>query len=237
MNQDNKEWRVIKEFPNYFISEYGDIYSTYKSGKFLSPKEDKDGYYEVCLIHNKVRHCRRVHRLVGMTFLENKDNLPLINHKDLNVKNNHYSNLEWCTVAHNNKHYHSNVSNKKVLSSFSKEDLLEMISQYKSGKSQKEVALMFGLESRPDVISEIVTGRRFSELTGVTRDINFEQRTTSKLTDEVVLTILEKYYKHGISQKELCSYYCVSPAQISRILDGSRRKSLYEKYFNTTEIE
>lgn len=93
----------------YRISEYGDIYSTYKSGRILSPKEDKDGYYEVCLTRNKVRHYFRVHRLVGMVFLDNPNNLPIINHKDLDVKNNHYSNLEWCSFTHNTKHYYDNV--------------------------------------------------------------------------------------------------------------------------------
>ena len=42
-----------------------------------------------------------VHRIVGMTFLPNPQNLPEINHKDNNPKNNNVSNLEWCTRKYN----------------------------------------------------------------------------------------------------------------------------------------
>lgn len=225
------EWRVIPDFPMYSISEYGDIYSSYKSGKMLSPKEDKDGYYEVCLTNNGVRHYIRVHRLVGMVFLENKDNLPLINHKDLNVKNNHYSNLEWCTYTHNTRHYYANTLESKTLSSCSKEELLQIIDLYNSGKSQKEVANLFGLTCRPDAISELVSGRRFSELTGVTKSDNFSKRTTEKISDEIVWKILKSVYELNIPQKELCDEYSMSPAQLSRIVNGTRRKRVYDLYF------
>ena len=226
------EWRVIPEFPSYRISEDGQVYSTYKSGKILSPKEDKDGYFEVCLTENKVRYYVRVHRLVGMAFLENLNNLPLINHKDMNVKNNNYSNLEWCTPTHNTKHFYENSLEHKSLSAFSKEELLAIIECYNSGKSQKEVASLFGLQSRPDVISEVVTGRRFSELTGIIKSEDFKQRTTEKITDEDVLHILKSVYELKIPQKTLCDLYNMSPAQLSRIVSGSRRKDVYQVYMN-----
>lgn len=226
------EWRVIPEFPSYRISEDGQVYSTYKSGKILSPKEDKDGYFEVCLTENKVRHYVRVHRLVGMAFLENPNNLPLINHKDMNVKNNGYSNLEWCTYTHNTKHFYENSLEHKSLSAFSREELLAIVECYNSGKSQKEVAALFGLQSRPDVISEIVTGRRFSELTGIVKSEDFKQRTTEKITDEDVLHILKSVHELKVPQKTLCDLYNMSPAQLSRIVNGSRRKDIYNLYMS-----
>ncbi len=227
------QWRVLKEYPSYRISEFGDVYSTHKSGKMLSPKEDKDGYLEVCLTENKTPNYVRVHRLVGMAFLDNDQNLPIINHKDLNVKNNHYTNLEWCTNSYNLKHYYENTAKRKVLSSYSNEDLIAMVTAYRNGMSQKDVAALFGLEARPDVITELVTGRRFSEITGITKDCDFKQRTTAKVTDEDILVILHKIHQDKIPQSVLCSEYGLSPAQLSRIANGTRRRVVYEQFMTT----
>lgn len=49
-----------------------------------------------------------VHRLVAVAFIPNPNNLPLVNHKDLNKANNHISNLEWATVSENTQHYYDN---------------------------------------------------------------------------------------------------------------------------------
>lgn len=45
-----------------------------------------------------------VHRLVAKAFLPNPENLPMINHKDENPRNNTVSNLEWCTALYNSNY-------------------------------------------------------------------------------------------------------------------------------------
>lgn len=225
-------WKDVVGFEGlYKISEYGDIQSFYKSKKLLKPKKDKDGYFGVALSKNGKAHHLRVHRLVAMTFLDNVSNLPMVNHKDLDVKNNHYSNLEWCTFVHNTKHYYENALDKRTLSSLSKSELIDLVECYKSGKSHKHLCKDFKLDCRPDAISEVVTGRRFSELTGIVKSDDFKQRTTEKISDEDVLTLLSAYHHHNAPQKQLCDKYNLSPAQLSRIVNGTRRKEIYDIFF------
>lgn len=52
---------------------------------------------------NGKMHNIPVHRLVALSFLENDNDYPCINHIDGNKLNNNVNNLEWCTYSHNSK--------------------------------------------------------------------------------------------------------------------------------------
>ena len=51
-----------------------------------------------------------IHRLVAVAFIENKENLPIINHKDECKSNNSFDNLEWC----NHTNYGSCIAKMKA---------------------------------------------------------------------------------------------------------------------------
>ena len=72
-------------------------------GKFLKKQLQKQtGYNTVTLYDNDRKgKIKSVHRLVAETFLENKNNYPVVNHIDGNKQNNNVNNLEWCTISHN----------------------------------------------------------------------------------------------------------------------------------------
>lgn len=113
-------WKDIPGYEGYYqISTFGNVksidrtvkqvcgknpskyqYNHYKS-VLLKPFYRKDGYIEVSLCKNKKYKKYLIHRLMGITFLENKYNYPEINHKDENKQNNNLSNLEWCTSKYN----------------------------------------------------------------------------------------------------------------------------------------
>ena len=66
----------------------------------------KNGYYDIIVFNNKEKKFKtfRVHRLVCLTFLENPENKPFVNHKDENRLNNKIENLEWMTNKENVNH-------------------------------------------------------------------------------------------------------------------------------------
>ena len=89
---------VFKDIQNYEglyqISSYGRVFSI-KHKKFLILRKNNKGYLQVQL-YNQGRKVYKVHRLVADAFIENKNNLPQVNHLDGNKNNNHVDNLEWC---------------------------------------------------------------------------------------------------------------------------------------------
>ena len=104
----------------YKVSNLGKILSLNyrRTGKaeLLNPGTDKDGYFQVILYKNGESKTCKVHRLIAETFLENPENLPEVNHKDENKKNNFVflnedgsvdkkrSNLEWKNHRDNLNH-------------------------------------------------------------------------------------------------------------------------------------
>ncbi len=97
-----EEWRTVTEFPNYDVSNLGNIKNN-KSGKMLRPCV-KSGYYHISLVNDSNKKNFKVHRLVALLFIENPENKSEVNHKDKNKLNNHLSNLEWMTRRENNIH-------------------------------------------------------------------------------------------------------------------------------------
>lgn len=84
----------------YSITNDGKVYS-YISGRYLNKGCDKDGYPLVTLSRDNYRRTYRIHRLVAETFVDNLENKKEVNHKDFNVKNNWFENLEWVTQEEN----------------------------------------------------------------------------------------------------------------------------------------
>jgi hypothetical protein len=100
MNEINETWKPIIGYESrYIISNKGEVKSL-KRNKLLK-KELRRNYWSVQLYNgSKFKHFS-IHRLVGIHFIENPNNLPFINHIDENKLNNNANNLEWCTASYN----------------------------------------------------------------------------------------------------------------------------------------
>ena len=98
------KWQPIKEYDGlYLISDSGIVFSA-RTGKQIQPQINKKGYVRVELNLNGIEKKYYVHRLVAEAFIPNPDNLPCVNHKDENPRNNNADNLEWCTHEYNSNY-------------------------------------------------------------------------------------------------------------------------------------
>lgn len=101
------EWVIIKEFPNYKISNSG-IVKNFKTNNII--KQVLCGqYYKVTLNDspNKKLKNYKIHRLVGEYFITNPDNFNIIDHIDGDKLNNNVTNLRWCSPSTNVNNWYS----------------------------------------------------------------------------------------------------------------------------------
>ena len=106
----NEQWKPIKGFEGFYeVSSLGNVRSLdrpwkdgwgnpcIRKGKVLAPQPNSRGYKRIELKANGKKERHFVHRLVAIAFVENPNNLPVVNHKDFNIVNNCADNLEWTT--------------------------------------------------------------------------------------------------------------------------------------------
>ena len=94
-------FKKIKGYPLYSISTEGRIRKN-SNGKMLTPSKKPNGYMSINLFMSDGRRRKElVHRLVALTFIENPNHLPQVNHIDRVRDNNCVNNLEWVTCAEN----------------------------------------------------------------------------------------------------------------------------------------
>jgi hypothetical protein len=171
MAHDEIQWKQNSHYPNYAISEYGDVKRLTNStnaiaGKILKPWSHQ-GYLELHLTANGIQKRFKVHSLVAEAFIGVRPEGLQVNHKDCDKLNNHYSNLEYVTAAENTRHAwrngrcHVGESSKKAVL---KEWQVRGILTLKSKMAVREVAKLF--RCGVGTVSEIQTRKIWKHVDG-----------------------------------------------------------------------
>ena len=193
----------------YIITKNQKVYNvdTEKEKKFSI---GTTGYYIVNLYISKngKYKTRSIHRLMAEAFIENPENLPIINHIDGNKLNDEIENLEWCTYSYNNKHAYdtglktpSCVSSEKCnLTLHDRFDAEEVCYNLKFGYTPKAMHEMFGIDY--DFAAKIFQRKTWKN---VSQYYDFSNVILyNKFFTIPEIRKMKKYFNIGLSIKEIC---------------------------------
>lgn len=116
-NMEIEVWKDIDGYEGYYqVSNLGGVRSVdrivlykngqkrFHAGKVIKPQMDYQGYLRVGLNVSGNFKTYRIHRLVVLNFLTNKENKDQVNHINGIKNDNRLLNLEWVTGSENIKH-------------------------------------------------------------------------------------------------------------------------------------
>lgn len=113
-------WKVITDFPDYFVSNYGRVKSLkFKKERIIKPYK-RSKYFSVDLCMNGKKNIKQLHILVFETHSNYKLNdSECVHHLDENKYNNCYSNLKkmldkYHKIFHHIGKHHSNKTKRKM---------------------------------------------------------------------------------------------------------------------------
>ena len=146
------EWRAVPEFPDYQISEFGDVRRVVrKKGNFglRKPYLTNHGYLWIVLRRAGYRRACGIARLVALAFIgppptpkheaAHEDGVPL---------HNHHSNLRWKTKSENQmdrvRHGTSNRGERHAMCRLD-EDRVRRIRTYLSSRNNRQISNLFGV--------------------------------------------------------------------------------------------
>lgn len=174
-------WKEIKGYEGlYQVSNFGRVRSFHDrhkgKEKILATVLNRDGYLYLTLSKDKKQKAYYVHRLVAEAFLQNPNNLPDVNHKNIdnlsssdNKADNRVENLEWITDKDNTKHAYKHglkVSQKGSESSrakFSEEQVLKIRELYsEKDMSYRKLAKKYNISL--SAVRDIITRKTWTHI-------------------------------------------------------------------------
>lgn len=229
----NEEWKPIPGYEGiYEVSNMGRIKS------FPKPSNGRKiiilknivccyGYYHVNLHKEGISTRKRIHRIVGLSFLENPLNLPEVNHKKGKKWDNRAGELEWSTQQDNITHA-IETGLSKVYGEDSCKSLLtneQAIEIFNSEKPSKELSKKYGVDS--NVINCIRSGKTYSIATG-----KIYVQSYSKMSTDQVMSIFNAVGP----LKEIAALFKTNEYSVRCIKNGKKFSSITGKLYDPIKI-
>lgn len=198
-----EQFKKIKGYSHYRIYSNGKIYSEFIN-RYITPTEDSSHYLQNTLVDDESnRKTIKTHRLVAIAFLPNPENLPDVNHKDFNRKNNNVDNLEWCTSEYNSQYTaRFNIdTNKKVyitLSPLTEEMVLLIPTLLNYGFSIKLISKLYKVGHI--TIRNIVSGKTWKWL-----KLKFNRTFFERSIIQIPIELYNELQKVGVDNTVLNS--------------------------------
>lgn len=159
-----EEWRVIKDFPDYVVSNYGRVMK-FKRKYIMKQTLNSKGYSYARPNGHKIF----IHKLVMEAFYGPRPVGLEINHLDMDKTNNRLSNLEYCTRKDNAKHAIKNgrggyfkKGKNHIRAKLRDEDILRIRALVSNGHSKSSVGRIFNVKC--SAIYNIIKGRTWNWL-------------------------------------------------------------------------
>lgn len=194
-NVIDEKTELWKKFPlneNYEVSNQGRIkrkeitlHNRTLSEKILTNTITSDGYFKVGVKINNIQKDKRVHQLVGITWLDNPNQYKEINHINGNKLDNRVENLEWCNSSQNQFHAINNHLQPNRVKNYegklTKEQRDKIKSEYKLGNiTQRELGEKYKVSH--SVINAIVN-KKYNYGENVFNEYDFFLETLEKLNN------------------------------------------------------
>lgn len=160
-------WRVIPGFGCYLIQRDGTIFST-RTNIFLKTHLTRKGYYHVGLISDSGRpRSRPVHLLLLTTFKPKKKPWLVCRHLNGIRTDNRLENLEWGTVAQNNRDRQVHGTNlygeRHPMVKLREKQVIEIKRSYFAGEmTRRQISESYGIGRA--TVDDIVTGTTWKYL-------------------------------------------------------------------------
>ena len=163
-----EEFRDIKGFENYQVSNLGRIYSKKRRACLKVKRLAGRGYYQVRLSKEGKYYYKNLHRLIAETFIPNPNKYRTVNHINGNKLDNRLSNLEWaddCRQQHEACLLGLKPTTNHILT---ESEIIKVYEMYSKGTSVKEIAEVY--DTRIQQICKLVKGQRHQRLFRQYRD-------------------------------------------------------------------